>query len=491
MSILRIDLSKVAHLMIFRFLWVDLVLRDLLRQRTPKGMQRCIESTPVGVEAMYDRLLSQMIEDAKDGKQSIGKIAISILLHSDRSVDTTVICGMLDAVLHSQDSPKEMALNTEIVVVECGGFVEAEPSRRYLRFIHQTAREFLKSKTLFQGVTLPAWPQSTVEHDHQSFEPINYDDVRSSLASDTDETASRVSWSSNPFSSASSMSSQSSIFSQLETVTDQFARMFAADENLRSIILESLDKQGLAGFEQVFSNLLRGYSKGLQLIAKAPSEQVAALMAGQQTRVIARETVVRLGYLDNVKLFPWNSKDDETPGKAAVLDHYLQDKDKRLGHHDFKVGGESSKVGQALGRSLDESLPLQRDSPLRVQGDDYWFDDTQADEEKEEIEEDNVEAYVNLQRVKQFLTFSPPFKNLIDNLRQRLQPKLIIPPIDFEDLEPEPPFKPNPRTRWQNIIAMISANMRTFWEYAIRPAIGGEVPLAPGMKRVRWTCVSD
>ena len=449
-------------------------------------------STPLALEALYDRLLSQM-EDAMDGNQSIGKLAISILLQADRSVATTEICSILDPVLHSQLSPKRTTLDTEALVEECGGFVEAEPSGRYLHFIHHTAREFLKSKTLFQSVTLPAWPQSITEHEHEhrSSEFISYDAEGLPSASDTDETASQVSWSSNPFSSASSISSQSSIFSQLETVTDQFARMFAADKDLRPIIFESLDTQGLAGFEQAFSTLLRGYSKGLQVLAKAPSEQVAALMAGQQTRVIAKKTVVRSGYLDNVKLFPSNSKDDETPGKAAFLDRYLHDKDKRIGYDNVKVGGKYSKVGQASERSLEESLPLQRDPPLRVQGDKYWFDGTQADEEKEEIEEDNVEAYVNLERVKQFLTVNPPFTNLIDSLRQRLQPKLIIPPIDFEDPEPEPPFELDPTTRWQNIIAMFPATMRTFWEYVIRPAIGGEVPLAPGMKRVRWTCVSD
>lgn len=126
-------------------------------------------------------------------------------------------------------------------------------------------------------------------------------------------------------------------------MTDQFARIFAADKDLRPIILEDLDKQGLAGFEQAFSNLLRGYSKGLQLLAKAHSEQVAARMAGQQTRIIAQKTVERSGYLDNVKLSSSNSKDDETPGKAATLDCYLHDMDKSIGHHLSEVGGKYSK----------------------------------------------------------------------------------------------------------------------------------------------------
>ena len=98
-------------------------------------------STPLGLGDLYDRLLSQM-EDAMDGNQSIGKLAISILLQVDRSVATTEICSILDPVLHSQLSPKRTTLDTEALVEECGGFVEAEPSGRYLRFIHRTAREF-------------------------------------------------------------------------------------------------------------------------------------------------------------------------------------------------------------------------------------------------------------------------------------------------------------------------------------------------------------
>ena len=223
-------------------------------------------------------------------------------------------------------------------------------------------------------------------------------------------------------------------------MTDQFASLFAADKDLRPIILETLDQNGLAGFKQAFSNLLREYSKGLQLIAKAPSEQVAALIAGQHTRFIAKETMMRSGYLDNVKLFPRNSKDDKTSGKAAVLDRYLHDKDKNLEHDDFELIGKSSKVEQAPKRILEENLPLQRDPPPKIQGDDYWFDGKQADKEKEEIE-DNVKAYVNIQRLKQFLTLNPPFTKLIDDLRQHLQPRLRTPTIDFEDPEPGPLIK--------------------------------------------------
>lgn len=44
-------------------------------------------------------------------------------------------------------------------------------------------------------------------------------------------------------------------------------------------------------------------------------------------------------------------------------------------------------------------------------------------------------------------------------------------------------------TSQQKEIAMLSTWIETVWEYKVRPALGGEMPLQPGKMRVRWTCV--
>ena len=246
-------------------------------------MQNHIESLPSGLEAMYDRMLSHL-ESKMNSAERTGKLVISLLLHGKSPISTQEIYNMLAPVMRSRSELKAIDDNT--IQDNCGGFVEID-SEKNIRFIHQSARAFLASKPSIQKIPLPAQYQSADEHNNHFLELSSDDEKSITAASDTDETTSRHSWSSHPFSSGDSATSQSSVFSQLETVTAQFARMFANDQDLRPLILETLKKQGIAGFENTFSSLLSGYSKCLQLIAKAPSEQVAALMAGQKTHVIA------------------------------------------------------------------------------------------------------------------------------------------------------------------------------------------------------------
>ena len=89
-----------------------------------------------------------------DDQQSISKFVILILLEVDHSVAATDICSILDLELHYQVGPKRTALNTEILVEECGGFVEVEPSGQYLRLIHHTARDFFWNQRPFSNVVL-------------------------------------------------------------------------------------------------------------------------------------------------------------------------------------------------------------------------------------------------------------------------------------------------------------------------------------------------
>lgn len=472
---------------------MDLVLRDLLRQRTPKEMKMSIESMPVDLQDLYNRLLNQM-EGAIESQKRIGKLTIAVLLKADGPVSFTKVCGMLNMAFESQIG-SEISLDTANILEACGGFVFIEPSGSRLRFIHQTAKDFLVASTHFKDVDISTWAENIPDRQALSqeaqFSPSSSKVFVPVHDSDAEETTSRDSWSSDVFSNASSTSSQSSLFSQLETVTDQFAKLFATHEDLRPIILESLDKQGIAGFEHFFSKLLREYSRELQLIAKrgAPSEQVAALMVGQRTRVIARETMIMSGYLDNVEYFPQKSQRDENPGKIAVLNRFLQEKDKGLEFEDIPTP-TSEKKTPTIAEIRKEDQPLPQSFPRSDTEAEYMFDDKEEQEE-EGNEEEVVEAYVNVQRVQQFLTLNAPFAKLIEQLRQRLEPRLKIPLI--EDLEQDHNLlvKPAHGSLQRKMNATILAWIEAVWEFKLRPALGGEMPLEPGMKRVRWTCVSD
>lgn len=93
-------------------------------------------STPIILNDFYDRLLSR-IEDATDGKPSIGSFAISILLHVSRSLATTEILNFLEPVLHSQVSRKRTTLYTEALVEETGSLKLSHQGDIFASFITQ------------------------------------------------------------------------------------------------------------------------------------------------------------------------------------------------------------------------------------------------------------------------------------------------------------------------------------------------------------------
>ena len=128
------------------------------------------------------------------------------------------------------------------------------------------------------------------------------------------------------------------------------------------------------------------------------------------------------------------------PGKAAMLDRYLRDKDmptvrETLDVHDNALNSNIEDLAKNL-------------APRR-------HDRTPEYKEIEVLDEDNVETHIDLERVKQFLALNPPFAELVDNLRKQLEPVLIMPPVNVEELKPEPPLKQISRGPWRRIIVMI------------------------------------
>jgi hypothetical protein len=87
------------------------------------------------------------------------------------------------------------------------------------------------------------------------------------------------------------------------------------------IKLDIAERQGAAGFERIFSLEPKAFSVDLQSIAKAPSQKIAALMAGQRTREIARLTLNAYGLYTSIEQGLQESK-------KILLERYLQDRDR-------------------------------------------------------------------------------------------------------------------------------------------------------------------
>jgi hypothetical protein len=142
---------------------------------------------------------------------------------------------------------------------------------------------------------------------------------------DDSDSASVKSWSSSILSNRSETSPQTSILSQLDSVTDQYANLFAHHERSRPVILACLGRLGVTGFEHEFADALIAYSADLRRLARTGSQNIAAIMAGQKTRTIARQTLIMSGFLDTHQIstriveHAGNSRSDATIDRILGL----------------------------------------------------------------------------------------------------------------------------------------------------------------------------
>lgn len=421
-------------------------------------MQKSLQTLPQTLLGVYERMWLE-VEDAEENQRLLAESVMALLFLAGQSLPESRVRTIL-ARLPVRNELEIVEWDRETLIESCGGFVMVDYFGEGFCFIHYTVQEFLMDKDIFEGLD-----RTTMLQQLQDIQIASYVDF------EIDDTSSSASWSSTPFSEMSSASSQSSISAQLETVTEQYAGLFAGHKDLRPLIFDCLDKFGIAGFEQTFSALLKKFSKHLQTIAKAPSQQVAALKAGQRTQDIARQTIILSGYLGNVKMLSKRPIEVEKAGKEAILDRYLQLNDQGVVTKDKLSPSQSSQAPGSV-----TYLPTER--PILLGKASSKVPD--VDEE-----EDSGESNVNLQLVRDFLTTTPPFKKLVDELQQGLKPASTLPETT--------PSKPVPINFSQNLTPSkpwwYSSNIRYFWRCTLRPMLGGEKPLEAGMKRIRWTCV--
>lgn len=364
-------------------------------------------------------------------------------------------------------------------------FICVDPQDGQIQFIHFSVREFMMSKNILERVntdilalSLKQKHQRTRESDKLLWHETEIPEATSEVITqndiyDSDDATSVASWSSTGFSRASSTSTQSSIFLQLETVTEQYAQLFAEHNETGPLIIKILGITGRYGFEAFFSELLVQYSKNLQAIAKTGSEQVAALMAGTKTSNIARQTVRICGFLDDSRdLSKPIIKPEERAGKEKILnqflglqDHKKRRKDEVLEQTPTVKNSDASEGPMTATKEKKEILIKSRLS--------------------EEEEEDQGEVYVNLQKVRIFLTTTEPFQELVTEMHRKLHPSIFIPPL----------LQDNPLDNVEN---NLTKDVNLTWYSSLRDTArkqilqlipGGESLLEPGMKRVRWTCV--
>ena len=366
----------------------------------------------------------------------------------------------------------------------CGGFVSIEPATEQIRLAHFSVQEYLLNSDSLKRLAVteasdenaspirsdgqadrdqtdrlpslvPQW--SSIEYSHDA-------------GSDDSDSASVKSWSSSVLSHRSETSSQASILSQLVSVTDQYANLFAHHERSRPVILACLGRLGVTGFEHEFADTLIAYSADLRRLARTGSQNIAAIMAGQKTRTIARQTLIMSGFLDKHQISTRIVKHAGNPRSDATIDRILGLRDQSSG---LPRDAEAFKFVSFTSRGEQTDTRHQGDMERGSEG-------LSRLEQLDDLDEDCAQIYQNLDLVKDFLTSTEAFDKLLHRLQNCMLPSMlshtVSKPSDSESTLEAPDSALDVLKRW-------------VWKF-LQSVLNPERSLEPGMKRVRWTCVS-
>lgn len=117
------------------FLWVKLVVDELREAYSPRDIERILDSVPVGMDALYSRILKNM-EQAQYGKE----VAKAIIRWTVLAARPLTVDGLDEALqLDYQDTIPDLTLK---VASACGHLVYVDSKAR-VRMVHQTARDIL------------------------------------------------------------------------------------------------------------------------------------------------------------------------------------------------------------------------------------------------------------------------------------------------------------------------------------------------------------
>lgn len=227
----------------------------------------------------------------------------------------------------------------------------------------------------------------------------------------------------------------------------------------------------------MFCKFLREYSEALKSVAISTAQQVAAIMAGDRAVPIAWQLVLISGYLDISKVPLSDASEAEKEGKLLLLERFLgqattpeQSPNPEVERGDMKSPSQSQRKIQAT-RSSHLPAATENERP-----------DIGLEVEPEGKE---PEVYVNLEAIKVWLTAGAPFQKLLNEMKNSLRTPIIV--------LPDPPSAKNSSETFEKEIAATSwQKLRKGACKALLQVLpGGEEPLQPVMKRVRWTCYCE
>ena len=123
------------------FLWVKLIIQELEKQRTLAGVRAVLQSLPLGMESLYNRILESLDHILRDQQPRITSEVFGWIACAARLMTVPELTKGIELSLPDIGE----LLDLKIVLQEdCGALVSVSTSS-LVQFIHQTAHQYLCS----------------------------------------------------------------------------------------------------------------------------------------------------------------------------------------------------------------------------------------------------------------------------------------------------------------------------------------------------------
>lgn len=118
------------------FLWVHLVLEEIVSCHTEQAIRQTLKDVPAGMGPLYQRMEQAMAQNSKQADQALVKTLLSWTICARRSLNLKEISQAL-----LPEFPEFLDLKATIQAV-CGQFVVVD-HKSHVAMVHQTARDYL------------------------------------------------------------------------------------------------------------------------------------------------------------------------------------------------------------------------------------------------------------------------------------------------------------------------------------------------------------
>ncbi|KAL8916035.1 MAG: hypothetical protein Q9208_008736 [Pyrenodesmia sp. 3 TL-2023] len=141
-------IQRVCGLAKGNFLWVHLVLKEILQCHTEAAIDQALEEIPSELEPLYHRMEATLSRTSKAADRGLAKTILTWVICSQRALK-------LDELSEALKPEFSHVLDLQVTISQvCGDFIVVD-ARSRVDIVHQTAREYLvKTPGLDHGITL-------------------------------------------------------------------------------------------------------------------------------------------------------------------------------------------------------------------------------------------------------------------------------------------------------------------------------------------------